>query len=234
MKTIIYNVVDLNKKVITGDVEQHILKDINYKIHEGDFLVILGPSGAGKTTLLNVLSALDKPTSGQLIYKGEHMEKYSKQKMTDFRSKIGFVFQEYELIENLTVYENVKIVTLLGKDDVDIDSILQQVGLEKYKNKFPAQLSGGEKQRVAIARALAKKPEMLFCDEPTGALDEKNGKNILETLQEINKNGTTIVSVTHLLGMADMASHVIKIVDGMIVEERENTQPIEAKEIRWI
>lgn len=234
MKTIIYNVVDLNKKVITGDVEQHILKDINYKIHEGDFLVILGPSGAGKTTLLNVLSALDKPTSGQLIYKGEHLEKYSKRKMTDFRSKIGFVFQEYELIENLTVYENVKIVTLLGKDDVDIDSILQQVGLEKYKNKFPAQLSGGEKQRVAIARALAKKPEMLFCDEPTGALDEKNGKNILETLQEINKNGTTIVSVTHLLGMADMASHVIKIVDGMIVEERENTQPIEAKEIRWI
>lgn len=234
MKTIIYNVVDLNKKVITGDVEQHILKDINYKIHEGDFLVILGPSGAGKTTLLNVLSALDKPTSGQLIYKGEHLEKYPKRKMTDFRSKIGFVFQDYELIENLTVYENVKIVTLLGKDDVDIDSILQQVGLEKYKNKFPAQLSGGEKQRVAIARALAKKPEMLFCDEPTGALDEKNGKNILETLQEINKNGTTIVSVTHLLGMADMASHVIKIVDGIIVEERENTQPIEAKEIRWI
>lgn len=234
MKPVIYDISGLNKKIVTGTVEQNILRDINYQINEGDFLVILGPSGAGKTTLMNILSALDRPTSGKLICKGQQLDKYSNRQMIEFRKKIGFVFQDYELIENLTVFENVKIVTLLKKESVDIDHILEQVGLTDHRNKFPSQLSGGQKQRVSIARALAKNPEILFCDEPTGALDEANGKKVLEILQDINKRGTTVVAVTHLLGMADMASNVIKIVDGTIVEKRVNPNPIPAKDVKWL
>ena len=224
---------NLGKKIKIGDLEQQLIKGMDFNIEKGEFVVIVGPSGAGKSTILNILGGLDRASQGEIECAGYSLSKCNNKKMTEYRQKIGFVFQDYALIENLTVAENVELMSVITKKKVDISSILRKVGLQNHTNKFPGQLSGGEKQRVAIARALAKEPEILFCDEPTGALDEKNGKNVLAILQELNQTGTTVVVVTHLLGMQAMANHVIRIVDGRIKEEIMNEHVISAKEVAW-
>ena len=224
---------NLKKKIKIGDYEQELIKGVDFSIKKGEFVVILGPSGAGKSTILNILGGLDQASDGDVISAGCKLSKSRNKEMTKYRQKIGFVFQDYALIENLTVRENVELMSIITKKKGNVDEILKKVGLENHGDKFPGQLSGGEKQRVAIARALAKDPEILFCDEPTGALDEKNGKKVLEILQELNQSGTTVVVVTHLLGMQKMADHVIRVVDGNIKEEIRNENVIAAAEIAW-
>lgn len=223
----------LRKVVKIGDVEQQIIKGVDFTIKEGEFVVIIGPSGAGKSTILNILGGLDNVTGGEVSCAGFNLSKNKSKKLTEYRQKIGFVFQDYALIENLTIRENIEMMSIITKEKCNVDEILKKVGLEKHANKFPGQLSGGEKQRVAIARALAKNPYILFCDEPTGALDEANGKNVLRLLQDLNNKGTTVVVVTHLLGMQKMANHVIKVVDGKVREDIINDNIISAEDVMW-
>ena len=219
----------------TGKIKTTVLNDINLNIKEGEILVILGPSGSGKTTLLNVVSGLDKITKGEIKYNGKTISKYSDRKMTKFRKKnLGFIFQTYNLLEHLNVYENVLVGSSLGKSKIDIDSIIETVGLKKHKKKYMHELSGGEQQRVSIARALAKLPKVMFCDEPTGALDEKTGKVVLESLVEANKKiGTTMIIVTHNPGIAQIGDRVIKMNSGKIIEEIVNKKRTNPKDIPW-
>lgn len=224
---------NLVKKIKVGDVEQELLKGMDLSINQGEFAVIVGPSGAGKSTLLNILGGLDRVTDGKVESAGFDLSKADSRKMNQYRQKIGFVFQDYALIENLTVAENIELMSVITGKKINTKEILKKVDLEKHADKFPGQLSGGEKQRVSIARALAKDPEILFCDEPTGALDEKNGKKVLQILQNLNKAGTTVVVVTHLLGMQKMANHIIKIVDGRIKEDTINENIIAAEDVVW-
>lgn len=219
----------------TGKIKNTVLNDINLSIEEGEILIILGPSGSGKTTLLNVVSGLDKITKGKISYKGKNISRYSDMKMTKFRKKnLGFIFQTYNLLEHLNVYENVLVGSSLGKAKVDIDEIIDTVGLKKHKKKYMHELSGGEQQRVSIARALAKKPAVMFCDEPTGALDEKTGKIVLESLVEANnKLKTTMIIVTHNPGIALIGDRIIKMNSGKIVEEIKNEKRTNPKDIPW-
>ena len=219
----------------TGKIKTTVLNDINLNIKKGEILVILGPSGSGKTTLLNVVSGLDKITKGKINYNGKNISKYSDRKMTKFRKKnLGFIFQTYNLLEHLNVYENVLVGSSLGKTKVDIDSIIDTVGLKKHKKKYMHELSGGEQQRVSIARALAKLPEVMFCDEPTGALDEKTGKKVLEAIVEANeKLGTTMIIVTHNPGIAEIGDRIIRMNSGKIIEEKLNKKRTNPKDIPW-
>lgn len=223
----------LNKTVKSGEISQQLLKDIDLEINDGEFVVIVGPSGAGKSTLLNILGGLDSSTSGDVECAGFRLSKSKEKTLNDYRRKIGFVFQDYSLIENLTIRENIEVMSVVTCKKCNVEKVLSLVGMEKYGDKFPGQLSGGEKQRVAIARALAKEPVILFCDEPTGALDEKNGKNILKILQELNRKGTTVIVVTHLLGMQKMADHVIHVIDGEIKDDIRNNDIIDAEDVLW-
>jgi len=225
----------LKKIYKSGEVETPALNGINLDIEEGELIVALGPSGSGKTTLLNIFGGLDTATEGQLLWDGKDISKYSQQELTLFRrDNVGFIFQSYNLLPNLTVRENVESGARLSKNPLDINKIINTVGLSDKKDKFPYQLSGGEQQRVSIARAIAKNPKILFCDEPTGALDEKNSKIVLSMLQKINKStDTTIFMITHNLGIADMAHRVLKMNDGRIVETKMNSSVIDAAEIRW-
>ena len=218
-----------------GKIKTTVLNDINLDIKKGEILVILGPSGSGKTTLLNVVSGLDKITKGTIKYNDKNISKYSDRKMTKFRkNNLGFIFQTYNLLEHLNVYENVLVGSSLGKIKVDIDSIIETVGLKKHKKKYMHELSGGEQQRVSIARALAKNPEVMFCDEPTGALDEKTGKKVLEAIVEANeKIGTTMIIVTHNPGIALIGDRIIKMNSGKIVEEIKNKKRTNPKDIPW-
>ena len=219
----------------TGKIKTTVLNNINLSIKEGEIIVILGPSGSGKTTLLNIISGLDKITKGKIIYKGKNISKYSDRKMTKFRkNNLGFIFQTYNLLEHLNVYENVLVGSYLGKNKTNVDEIIKTVGLSKHKKKYMHELSGGEMQRVSIARALAKKPSVMFCDEPTGALDEKTGKIVLETLIEANnKLNTTMIIVTHNPGIALIGDRVIKMNSGKIVEDIKNLKRIDPKDIHW-
>lgn len=219
----------------TGKIKTTVLNNINLDIKKGEILVILGPSGSGKTTMLNVISGLDKITKGTIKYNGSVISKYRDAKMTRFRKKnLGFIFQTYNLLEHLNVYENVLVGASLGKAKSDIDKIIDTVGLTKHKKKYMHELSGGEQQRVSIARALAKNPEVMFCDEPTGALDEKTGKVVLESLVEANvKIGTTMIIVTHNPGIALIGDRIIKMNSGKIVEEIVNKKRTNPKDIPW-
>jgi len=219
----------------TGKIKTTVLNNINLDIKKGEILVILGPSGSGKTTMLNVISGLDKITKGKIMYNGKAISKYRDAKMTRFRKKnLGFIFQTYNLLEHLNVYENVLVGASLGKVKTDIDKIIDTVGLTKHKKKYMHELSGGEQQRVSIARALAKNPEVMFCDEPTGALDEKTGKVVLESLVEANeKIGTTMIIVTHNPGIALIGDRIIKMNSGKIVEEIINEKRTKPKDIPW-
>ncbi|HEY5575608.1 MAG TPA: ABC transporter ATP-binding protein [Clostridiaceae bacterium] len=226
---------DISKIYKSGEVETAALKNINLTIEEGEFVVILGPSGSGKSTLLNVISGLDTVTSGKIMFREENLTELSDDEMTEFRREhLGFIFQQYNLLQNLTVYENVQIGSDIGKNPLNIDELLGKVGLAAARNKYPHQLSGGEQQRVSVARSLAKNPDIIFCDEPTGSLDEKNSKQVLQVLQELNSEyRKTVVVITHNLGIAKMADKVIKMNSGLITEVTLNKVKINAQDIDW-
>ena len=225
---------DVCKEYKSGKIRNSVLNNINLAIEKGEIIVILGPSGSGKTTLLNVISGLDRISSGKIMYDGKNISKYSDIKMTRFRKKrLGFIFQTYNLLEHLNVYENVLVGSSLGKKTVDVDKIIDTVGLLKHKKKYMYQLSGGEQQRVSIARALAKMPDVMFCDEPTGALDEKTGKIVLKSLVDANnKLKTTMIIVTHNPGIAQIGDVVIRMNSGKIIEKYKNKR-VDPKNIPW-
>lgn len=227
--------VNVGKIYKSGEVETVALKDINIEIKDGEFIVILGPSGSGKSTMLNVISGLDKPSSGEIYYNDEKISDYNEDKLTKFRrNNLGFIFQQYNLLQNLTVKENIEIGSSIGKNPLNIDEVLDAVSMKNEKDKYPYQLSGGQQQRVSIARSIAKNPKIMFCDEPTGALDEETGKQVLEMIQNMNERfKTTTVVITHNPNIAFMADRVIKMNSGKIVEEILNAEKRKASEIKW-
>jgi putative ABC transport system ATP-binding protein len=225
----------VNKTYMNGDVASHALSDVSLTINQGEFIVILGPSGSGKSTMLNVMGGLDTPTSGTVAIKDKVISGMDQNALTAFRrANMGFVFQQYNLLSTLTVSENVALGHHLGEKRISIDTMLSDVGLSSHKDKYPHQLSGGEQQRVSIARALVKEPLILFCDEPTGALDEKTGKTILALLQSLNRTyGTTIVLITHNPAIAGLAHRVVKMNSGEITEIHTNGEQADAMGISW-
>jgi putative ABC transport system ATP-binding protein len=226
---------NVSKIYQSGDVKVEALKEASFEIGKGEICVIVGQSGAGKTTLLNILGGMDKLTSGEVFLDGQNISKYGKKQLATYRRKdIGFVFQFYNLIPNLTAIENVEIASQLSKDPIAPSEIMEQVGLSDRVNNFPAQLSGGEQQRVSIARALAKNPKLLLCDEPTGALDYETGKAVLKLLQECSrKNGMTVVIITHNSALTAMADRVIKVKSGKIASVKLNENVVPVEDIEW-
>ena len=218
-----------------GEVEIHALKNASFTVKQGEICVIVGASGAGKTTILNILGGMDTMSQGHVWLDGQDISGYNEKQLTSYRRyDIGFVFQFYNLIPNLTALENVELAVQICKDHLDPAQVLAQVGLEARANNFPAQLSGGEQQRVAIARALAKKPKLLLCDEPTGALDYNTGKAILKLLQDTcRQTNMTVVIVTHNSALCDMADRVIRVKSGCIQSETVNSNPIPVEQIEW-
>lgn len=219
----------------TGDVKLYALRDVSFEIEEGEICVIVGQSGAGKTTLLNILGGMDTLTSGKITLGDKEISSFNKHELIRFRREdIGFVFQFYNLVQNLTAVENVELTIQICKDPLDPVKVLKEVGLEERMDNFPAQLSGGEQQRVSIARALAKNPKLLLCDEPTGALDYNTGKAILKLLQDTCRNmGMTIIVVTHNSAIAPMADRIIKIKNGRVDSMSINESPKPIEEIEW-
>ena len=219
----------------SGDTTIYANKDITFSINKGELVVILGSSGAGKSTLLNILGGMEPNTSGDVIVAGKNIASYNAKQLTTYRRNyVGFVFQFYNLIPNLTAKENVELAAQIVPDAMNPDEALREVDLSDRERNFPAQLSGGEQQRVAIARAIAKKPELLLCDEPTGALDYKTGKRILKILQDMSrKNGSTVLIVTHNAAIAPIADKVIRIHDGSIQKIETNDQPADISSIEW-
>ena len=218
-----------------GEVEIKALNKASFEIEKGELVVILGPSGAGKTTCLNILGGMDSATRGKVLVDNKDITNYSNKELIMYRrNDIGFVFQFYNLIQNMTVIENVELATQLCKNSLDPSDILDKVGLKNRKNNFPAQLSGGEQQRVAIARAIAKNPKLLLCDEPTGALDYKTGKQILKLLEETaRKEKMTVIIITHNAAIAPMADKVIKFKNGSASDIIINKKPMSIDEIEW-
>lgn len=225
----------VKKEYKMGEVTIKALSDVDFEINKGEICVILGPSGAGKTTLLNLLGGMDKASGGVITVDGENVTSYSKRRLTEYRRRdIGFVFQFYNLIPNLTAVENVQLAAHLVKNSMRADEALELVDLSDRKKNFPSQLSGGEQQRVAIARALAKKPKLLLCDEPTGALDYETGKSILKLLSDMSrKNGMTVLIITHNTAIAAMADRVIKLKNGRVVSVEMNENPTSPELIEW-
>ena len=223
------------KEYKMGEVTIKALNNTNFEIEKGELVVIVGPSGAGKTTTLNILGGMDKATSGEVIVDGKEITKLNDKKLIEYRrNDIGFVFQFYNLVQNLTAKENVELATQICSDALDVNEILEKVGLADRKDNFPAQLSGGEQQRVAIARAIAKNPKLLLCDEPTGALDYKTGKSILKLLQEMaKKEKMTVAIITHNGAIAPMADKVIHFKNGTAEKIEINDNPISIDEIEW-
>lgn len=226
---------ELSKIYQTGETQVHALRGVDLEIPAGELLVLLGPSGSGKSTLLNIVGGLDRPTSGALDYRGLDLVALDDRELTRFRrANIGFIFQFYNLIPSLTALENVCLVTDIAENPMDPLEALELVGLAERANHYPAQLSGGEQQRVAVARAVAKQPGVLLCDEPTGALDSKTGVRVLETLAKANRElGTTVVIITHNVGIAAMADRVLHFLDGRIARVEVNPDPIAPTEISW-
>lgn len=218
-----------------GEVDIEALKDVNFTIEKGEFCVVVGASGAGKTTILNILGGMDSLSSGQALLDGEEISAYNKKKLTAYRRyDIGFVFQFYNLVQNLTALENVELAAQICKNPLDAMSVLEMVGLKDRAGNFPAQLSGGEQQRVAIARALAKNPKLLLCDEPTGALDYNTGKAVLKLLQDAcRKNGMTVVVITHNQALTAMADRVIMVKSGTVRKTEMNEHIVPVEEIEW-
>lgn len=227
---------NVTKTYSNGEVETKALKDINLTINDGEILVILGASGSGKSTLLNVISGLDTLTSGSIFVDDEEISSYNEKKLTEFRrNNLGFVFQQYNLLHNLTVKENIEIGAAVAKEPLDVDEIIKKVGLTVEAKKYPYQLSGGQQQRVSIARSLVKNPNIIFCDELTGALDQETGQKILEIVDDLNRNyETTIVIITHNPNIAQMAHRVIKLNSGRLVDVTENKDRKPAGEIQWV
>ena len=228
-------VVDEYKRYKVGDSIVAANNGITFSIEKGEFVIILGPSGAGKSTVLNILGGMDTPDEGKIIIDGTDISKFNSKSLTKYRrDDVGFVFQFYNLVQNLTAKENVELAVQISKNALDVDEVLKLVGLEHRKDNFPAQLSGGEQQRVSIARAIAKNPKLLLCDEPTGALDYKTGKQILKTLQDTCRNtGTTVIVITHNSALAPMADRVIHINDAKVKNIEINKNPMSVEDIEW-
>lgn len=225
----------LTKDYITGETVVQALRGVTLDIPKGDMVVLLGPSGSGKSTFLNIIGGLDNPTSGEVYFKKDRLSDYSEQQLTQFRRhNVGFVFQAYNLVPSLTALENVALVTDISLDPLPPMEAMKAVNMENRAHHFPSQLSGGEQQRVAIARALAKRPEVLLCDEPTGALDSETGIVVLKALRDVNKDyGTTTIIITHNAAIADMADRVIYFSDGKVVNIKVNDSPCAPEEIVW-
>ena len=226
---------NLYKKYKIGETLVIANNGISFSIEKGEFVVILGPSGAGKSTVLNILGGMDSCDEGKVIIDGIDISKFNNKQLTKYRrADVGFVFQFYNLVQNLTAKENVELATEISKNALDVDRTLELVGLDKRKDNFPSQLSGGEQQRVSIARAIAKNPKLLLCDEPTGAFDYNTGKQILKTLQDTcRKMGTTVIVITHNSAIAQMADRVIKINDAKVRSVEVNSNPIPVENIEW-
>lgn len=226
---------NVSKVYKTGEVEIQALHDVDFEIEKGEFCVIVGASGAGKTTILNILGGMDTLTAGQVFLDGEEISKYGKKQLTSYRRyDIGFVFQFYNLVQNLTALENVELASQICKDPLDAAMVLEEVGLSERLANFPAQLSGGEQQRVAIARALAKNPKLLLCDEPTGALDYNTGKAVLKLLQDTcREKGKTVVVITHNQAITAMADRIITVKNGTVVKMEKNQNIVDIADIEW-
>jgi len=225
----------ISKDYKMGAVIVNAINEVSFEIEEGELVVVLGPSGSGKSTLLNILGGMDTATSGKVYFNGVDITGYNEKQLTELRrEKIGFVFQFYNLMPNLTAIENVEMALELSKSPLEVKRVLKQVGLEDRENHFPSQMSGGEQQRVAIARAAAKNPEVLLCDEPTGALDFSTGIKVLKLLSTINKEmGKTVIIITHNQPIAQMADRVIRMRSGQIIEIKKNNNPADAESIEW-
>ena len=218
-----------------GDVEVHALRGVDVPLYEGELMVLLGPSGSGKSTLLNILGALDVPTAGRVLYRGDDIAGHGERELTRFRrDHVGFVFQFYTLVPSLTARDNIALVTEIAENPLDSRDALELVGLTERMDHFQAQLSGGEQQRVAIARAVAKQPEILLCDEPTGALDFKTGIRVLEVIDEVNRTlGTTTAVITHHAPIASMADRVVSLSDGRVASDQRNDAKVSPAELTW-
>ena len=223
------------KEYKMGEVTIKALDNANFSIDKGELVVIVGPSGAGKTTTLNILGGMDRASSGRVLVNDKEITKLNNKQLIEYRrNDIGFVFQFYNLVQNLTAKENVELATQICSDALNVDDILEKVGLQDRKNNFPSQLSGGEQQRVAIARAIAKNPKLLLCDEPTGALDYKTGKQILKLLQDTcREKGMTVILITHNSAITPMADRVIRMKNGRVDEITENASPVPVETIEW-
>ena len=223
------------KRYKMGEVVINAVDGISFKIEQGEFAIVVGASGAGKTTVLNILGGMDNCTEGEIIVRGKDISKFSDKQLIEYRRfDIGFVFQFYNLVHNLTAKENVELAAQICKNPIDSEKALESVGLLDRKDNFPAQLSGGEQQRVSIARALAKRPGLLLCDEPTGALDYNTGRQILKLLQDTcKKEKMTVVLITHNSAITPMADHVIEMKSGKIVRDIFNENPKSVEEIEW-
>ena len=226
---------DVTRIYRTGSVEVQALRGVSVELREGEMVVLLGASGSGKSTLLNILGALDRPTSGTVQFREHDLTHASERALTQFRREhVGFVFQFYNLMPALTARENVALVTEISRDPMRPEEALERVGLSHRLDHFPAELSGGEQQRVAIARAIAKRPELLLCDEPTGALDSTTGVQVLEALHQVNRElGTATAIITHNVGIRRIADRVIHIADGLVAREEINEAPIPPSEVTW-
>jgi putative ABC transport system ATP-binding protein len=234
-QTPVFHATALCKTYLMGEIEIHALRDVDLDIFEREFVVLLGPSGSGKSTLLNILGGLDTPTSGQAWWRDHNLVGADDAELTQYRREhVGFVFQFYNLIPSLTVLENVALVTEIASNPLDPREALALVGLDHRLEHFPSQLSGGEQQRVAIARAIVKSPDVLLCDEPTGALDYETGKVVLATIARANETlGTTTVVITHNAAIAGMADRVLRLGGGRIVGEERNSRRLSPDEVRW-
>jgi len=232
---VLFRVQQVNKVYTLGEVQIYALRDISLEIYAGEFLVILGASGSGKSTLLNMIGGMDQPSTGQVFFRSQELSACSERQLTLFRRQhIGFVFQFYNLIPNLSAKENVEMATEIVADPADPQEMLRLVGLAERADHFPGQLSGGEQQRVAIARAAAKQPEILLCDEPTGALDYETGKSVLHFLKRVNQElGTTLVIITHNAAIGEMGDRVVRMRDGQVQEITVNAEPLSAEQVSW-
>lgn len=232
---VVFHAHGVTKVYDMGEVQVHALRGVDLDLYRGEFVVMLGASGSGKSTLLNILGGLDTVTAGEVNYCGRNLSLASERELTEYRRHhVGFVFQFYNLIPSLTAEENVAVVTEIAKDPMSPGEALEIVGLGDRRDHFPAQLSGGQQQRVAIARAIAKKPQVLLCDEPTGALDSATGIIVLEALRRVNDElGTTVAIITHNAGIAEMADRVVYLTDGRISDIKSNTAIMQPSEITW-
>ena len=228
-------IVELRKGFGSGDTRQEVLRGMNFTVAKGEFCVLLGPSGSGKSTLLNIIGGIDSPDSGYISINGDKLEEMGEKGLTLYRRKhLGYVFQMYNLIPNLNVKENIEVGAYLSDNPLEIDELLKTLGLFEHRYKLPNQLSGGQQQRVSIGRAIVKNPDILLCDEPTGALDYNTSKEILKLIEEVNeKYGNTVIMVTHNEAIRHMADHVVKLRDGVVRHNDINTEKVSAMDLDW-